>query len=107
MKIRRLGEYELTWRWDEPPDELHTVIWAETARAVAQKDLGLLQKLCCLLDLLDRYYVWKYRDHSLSETYENGYGHATEGDDEFILVIEDPVTWGIQQWLQDQEEAQR
>ena len=107
MKIRRLGEFELRFRWDEPPDELHSVIWSETARAVTQEDLGLLEKLCYLLSLVDKYYAWRDRDHSLSETYENGYGHATEGEDEFMLVVEAPVTWEIQRWLQDQEEGQR
>jgi len=107
MKIRRLGEYELTWRWDEPPQEFRSVIWAEIERAVAQKDVGLLEELCALLKLVDCYYMWKDRDHSFSETYENGYGHATEGDDEFMVVIEDPVTWEIQRWLRGQEEAQR
>ena len=108
MKIRRLGEYELTWRWDEPPDDLRRFLWDELHEAVHAHDLGLTQKLCGLLDLVDRYYLWKdRRDHSVSETYENDFGHATEDENEFAIIIEDPVSWRVQQWLQDAEEAQR
>jgi len=105
MRVYEEGTFivEIPWDEEQKVKEFWELLRSELKRAEEEKNSRVCSDLEQLLLLLDNFYAWRKGDHSEGREAEIYFADAYEEPGHFRLVIEDPLTLEIRNWLRKHE----